>query len=64
MSKINIFLLDSSNNIKEETNISRPKSYHKLLNKLNKNIKNIPEYFEIFIVDKDKKEVKINVRQL
>jgi len=59
MSRVDIFLLDDSNNSKEEINIIKPKSYKELLIQLRLKLKNIPEYFEIFIIDNNK-EIKIN----
>ena len=60
MSNINIFLLDNSNNSKEEKNIIRPKTYQQLLSQISKKFRNISEYFEVFIIDKNNKEIKIN----
>ena len=55
-----IFLLDKLNNAKSEFNIIRPKSYQDLLKELKQNITNISEYFEIFFIDKNDKEIKID----
>ena len=60
MSNMYIFLLDSSNNTKEEINIIKPKSYQELLIYLRLNLKTISDNFEIFILDKDNKEIIIN----
>ena len=60
MSNIDIFLLDDSNNTKEEFNIIRPKTYQLLLKILNKKFKNISDCYEIFIFDKNNKEIQIN----
>ena len=60
MSKIDILLLDNSNNPKEEINITKPKNYQEFLKQIKTEFKNIPEYFEIFILDKNNKDIKIN----
>ena len=61
MSKIDIFLLDDINNIKEKMNIIKPNTYEKLMNQLkNKLNNNIQNSYEIFILDKNDKELKIN----
>ena len=60
MSKIDVFLLDNSNNTKEEILIMKPINYQELLIQLKANFKNIKEYFEIFILDKNNKEIKID----
>ena len=60
MSKINIFILDNTNNTKKEINIIKPSSYRELLIQLRQSYSNIPEFFEIFIIDEKNKEIKIN----
>jgi len=60
MSNMEIFLLDKLNNAKSEFNIIRPKSYQDLLKELKQNIANISEYFEIFFIDQNDKEIKID----
>ena len=60
MSLIDIFLLDNLNNTKEEANMVKPKTYQELLSQLRKGIKNLPKYYEIYIIDKNNKEIKIN----
>ena len=60
MSKIVIFLLDDLNNTKEEINMIKPKNYQEFLKELKEKIKNIPEYYEVFELDKNNKEIKIN----
>ena len=60
MSKISIFLLDNINNTKEEANIKKPKNYGGLLNELKNNFKDLPDYYETFIVDKNNEEIEIN----
>ena len=60
MSEIDIILLDNLNKAKEEINMIKPPSYQELLELLKQNINNIPEHYEIFILDKDNNEIKIN----
>ena len=60
MSKINIFILDNTNNTKKELNIIKPSSYRELFIQLRQSYSNIPEFFEIFIIDEKNKEIKIN----
>ena len=60
MSTIDLFLLDNSNKTKEEINMIKPKTYQQLLNQIIQKFKNISAYYEIFIIDKDNKEFKIN----
>ena len=60
MSQLEIFLLDKLNNAKSEFNITKPKSYQDLLKQLRQNLTNISEYFEIYIIDKNNKEIKID----
>ena len=60
MSTIDIFLLDNSNNTKDEVNMIKPKTYLELLKQLRQKIKNIPEYYEVFIIGKNNEEIKIN----
>ena len=59
MSKLDIFLLDQSNNTKKEFNILKPKTYKDLLNQLGQKYKNISN-FDLFIFDKKNNEIKIN----
>ena len=58
--KIDIFLLDKSNNTIEVVNIIKPKSYKELLDKLNLNLKKLPKNFNIFIYSQQKDEIKID----
>ena len=51
MSKMNIFVLDNSNNEKEEIIIDKPKTYQKLLEYLNQKYK----MYQIFIYDNNNK---------
>ena len=60
MSKLDIYLLDNMNNIKESINIIKPLTYPDLLNKIEQDFKNIHKIYEIFIIDKNDKEIKIN----
>ena len=60
MSNLEIFILDKLNNTKSEFNIIKPKSYQVLLKQLRQNFTNISEYFEMFIIDRSNKEIKIN----
>ena len=60
MSKINIFLLDNINNIKEELNIIKPNSYKELIAQIKQKFKIMQDKYEIFILDKNDKEIKIN----
>ena len=55
-----LFLLDKSKNTKESRKIIKPNSYQELLDFLNKNFKNIPEFYEIYYSDKGNKEIIIN----
>ena len=52
--------MDNTNNTKKEINITKPSSYWELLIQLIQSSSNIPEYFEIFILDEKNKEIKIN----
>ena len=47
MSKMNIFILDDLDNLKEELTINKPKKYKELL----KYLSNKNELYEIFIYD-------------
>ena len=59
MSKIDIFLLDNSNNTKDEINIIKQDNYKELLKQISQKMKYMPKYYEIFIFDKNNKEIKI-----
>ena len=61
MSKINIFLLDNMNNIKEELYIIKPISYKEFLFQITQKFKIIQDKYELFILDKTNKEIKINI---
>ena len=58
--KINIFLLDKLNNLIEEINIIKPKTYEILNKSLKNNLKNLPEYFILFYPSSNNKEVEIH----
>ena len=60
MSRIDIFLLDDSNNIKEEISIKKPNTYNELLTILNKKNSNITEKYEFFIFSQNNKEIIIH----
>ena len=60
MSRIDIFLLDNLNNTKVEVNMIKPNTYQELLNQLRNGIKNLPKYYEIYIIGKNNEEIKIN----
>ena len=51
MSKMNIFILDDLDNLKEELTINKPKTFKELLKYLNNNNK----LYEIFIYDNNNK---------
>ena len=60
MSQINIFLLDDLNSIKEEISLAKPITYKELLVQLGKSIKNLPKYYELYIIDSNSAEIKID----
>ena len=60
MSRIDIFLLDDSNNIKEELNIKKPNTYNELITKLSKNYNNITEKYQLLIFSESNEEIIIN----
>ena len=60
MSEIDIFLLDNSNNTKEEISMIKPNNYKNFLKQLRQNFKNLPSKYELFILDKNNEEIKIN----
>jgi hypothetical protein len=60
MSKIDIFLVDSSNNIIEEINFIKPITYQKFLEQLKQKYDNFSEKYEIFNLDKSNKEIIID----
>ena len=58
--RIDIFLLDKTNNLIEETNILKPKSYDILNTTLKNNLKNLPEFFTLFYPSSNNKEIEIH----
>ena len=58
--RIDIFLLDKSNNLIEEANILKPKSYDILNTTLKSNLKNLPEFFTLFYPSSNNKEIEIH----
>ena len=60
MSRIDIFLLDSLNNTKEEVSMTKPKTYQELLVQLRKRIKNLPKFYEVYTIGKNNEDIKIN----
>ena len=60
MSKIDIFLIDNSNDIIEEINFIKPNSYQTFLEHLKQKYVNFSESYEIFNFDKNNNEIKID----
>ena len=58
--RIDIFLLDKTNNLIEEANILKPKSYDILNVTLKNNLKNLPEFFTLFYPSSNNKEIEIH----
>ena len=58
--KINIFLLDKSNNLVEEIDIIKPKAYEHLNTTLKTNLKKLPEFFTLFYLSSSNKEIEIH----
>ena len=63
MLKMDIFLLDNLNNTKEEIKIIKPKSYNNLLKQIGTKFKNLSEYYDIFILDENNEEIKIDTEE-
>jgi len=63
MSRISIVLFDNLNNVKQEGTMLKPKTFEKLLDKIKLKFKNLPENYEIFILDKNNKEKKISTEE-
>ena len=59
MSKLHIIILDNENNKKEEISIIKPRTYQELLKDIKVKLKQMPEHFEMFVLDKNNKEIKI-----
>ena len=60
MSLLDVFLLDNSNNTKQEINIIKPKTYQELLRLIRLNFSNLSEFYEIFVLNENNNEIKIN----
>ena len=60
MIKMDVILLDKLNNIKEEIQILKYKSFKLLINQIKRKFKNISQYFEIFILNNNENEIKIS----
>ena len=60
MSTLTLFLLDESNNIKRDIYLDKPKTYQDLLKNIKEEMNNSQENYDIFILDKNNKEMKIN----
>ena len=58
--RIDIFVLDKTNNLIEEANILKPKSYEILNTTLKNNLKNLPEFFTLFYPSSNNKEIEIH----
>ena len=58
--KIDVILLDKSNNAIQEINILRPNSYEEFIFKINSSFKNLPQYYNIFNIGENNKEFIIN----
>ena len=57
---MNIFILDNLKDIKEEIIIDKPKNFNDLIKIIKEKSKNLPELYELFMLDKNKKEIIIN----
>lgn len=60
MSGINVFLLDKSDNIKEALKIKKSITYKQLLDEVRQKSNNMPEHYEIFILENNDKKMIIN----
>lgn len=63
MEKLDIFLLDISNNLKKEIPIIKPKTYQSFLEQIGSLLEIFPGFSEIFILDKNNNEIKINCEE-
>ena len=63
MLKIYNLLSNDSNGKKEEFNLNKPKTFQELLIQIKQNLKNIPENYEIFYLDKNHKEIKVDCEE-
>ena len=59
MSKLDIILLDNENIMKEKICIIKPRTYQELLKEIKLKLKEITDHYEMFVVDKNYKEIKI-----
>ena len=57
---MDVFLLDDLNNTKDQIKIIKPKNYKQLRKQIKQKIKNISTNYQIFIIDKNNKEFKID----
>ena len=57
---MDIYLLDNLNRTKSRVNIIKPKSFQQLLIQINQIFRNISKYYELFIIDTNNKEIKID----
>ena len=56
-------LKQNLNNTKEEIKIIKPKTYNNLLKQIGKKFKNLSEYYDIFILDENNEEIKIDTEE-
>ena len=59
MAKMDIFVLDNLHQVIGEINVNKPKFYHELVKLLEEKKNNMPENYDIFIIDKNNKEIMI-----
>jgi hypothetical protein len=57
--RIDLLLFDNSDNLIEEININKPKSYYDLLDTIKATMKKLPRYYNIFY-QKENENVIIN----
>ena len=60
MPKIKVTLLESTNKIKKEAKLIKPPTYKDLIQILSQKLKNIEDNYELFILDKNNEEIKID----
>ena len=63
MEKIDILLLDISNNLKKEIPIIKPKTYQLFFDQIGSLLEIFPGFSEIFILDKNNNEININCEE-
>ena len=56
---MDIFVLDNLHQVIGEINVNKPKFYHELVKLLEEKKNNMPENYDIFIIDKNNKEIMI-----